>query len=199
MTAATILSDFTERATGLTPNPERGRAALVAMVRSISGQVKVGVKGCEHEKTIRGIDLLKDSGWNGCSSKLAATEIMAVQLAAAHIEDFARTRGTRAQTDLRNSKPMRGFIASNPEVGRHQPDENLRLLGTMTTRKGQPVDMRKRPKTRVGARRKQIIPVDAEIMVDHLRHVLDAQINAFAPLIENARATRIKPESPNAA
>jgi transposase len=72
-----------------------------------------------------------------------------------------------------------------PDVGRELPDENLRVLRTLTTRRGQLVDMRKRLKAQIGARKKQGVLAGIETMDDDLRNVLDAQISSIEHRIEN--------------
>ena len=124
------------------PNTADGHIALVAMVQQLSGPLKVGFEATGgHEWVL----------W----TELAAAGIVAVQLPPAQIKAFALSRGTRAKTDRIDAELIARFMAFRPEVGRELPDENLRILRTLTTRRGQIVDMRKRLKAQIGARKKQ--------------------------------------------
>lgn len=73
-------------------------------------------------------------------------------------------------------------------VRRELPDENLRILRTLTTRRGQLVDMRKRLKAQISARKKQGVSADVETMDDDLQNVLGAQISVIEQRIENVIA-----------
>ena len=64
-----------------------------------------------------------------------------------------------------------------PEVGRELPDENLRVLRTLITRRAQLVEMRKRFIAQTKARKKQGIPANVETLDDDLQAVLNAQID----------------------
>lgn len=157
------------------PNTEEGHTALVAMIRQMPGQVKVGFEATGGQEWVL---------W----TVLAAAEIVAVQLPPAQIKAFALSRGTRAKTDRIDAELIARFMAFRPEVGRELPNENLRVLRTLTTRRGQLVDMRKRLKAQIGARKKQAVSADVEVMDDDLQDVLDAQINAIERRIENVIA-----------
>ena len=113
------------------------------------------------------------------------------------IRAFALCRGTRAKTDRIDAKLIARFMAFRPQAGRELPDENLRIPGTLTTRRGQLVDMRKRLKAQIGARRKQGIPAGVETMDDDLKDLLDTQVDDIERRIENVIA-RVKPLAPRA-
>ncbi len=83
-------------------------------------------------------------------------------------------------------------MAFRPQAGRELPGENLRIPGTLTTRRGQLVDMRKRLKAQIGARRKQGIPAGVETMDDDLKDLLDTRVDDIERRIENVIA-RVKP------
>ena len=104
------------------------------------------------------------------------------------INTFALSRGTRAKTDRIDAELIARFMAFRPEVGRELPNENLRVRRTLTTRRGQLVDMRKRLKAQIGARKKQAVSADVEVMDDDLQDVLDAQLDAIERRIENVIA-----------
>lgn len=105
-----------------------------------------------------------------------------------HRSRFSPPATTRAQTDRIDAELIARFMAFGPEVGRELPSENLRILRTLTTRRGQLVDMRKRLKTQIGARKKQGVSAGVETMDDDLQDVLDAQISVIERRIENVIA-----------
>lgn len=111
---------------------------------------------------------------------------------------FALSRGTRAKTDRIDAELIARFMAFRPEAGRELPDENLRILRTLTTRRAQLVDMRKRLKAQIGARTKQGVPAGVESMDDDLKDLLDTQIDNIERRIENIIA-RVKPLASRAA
>lgn len=156
-------------------NTAEGHNALVAMIRQMPGPVKVGFEATGGQEWVL---------W----TELAAAEIAAVQLPPAQIKTFALSRGTRAKTDRIDAELIAHFMAFRPEAGRELPDENLRVLRTLTTRRGQLVDMRKRLKAQIGARKKQGIPAGVESMDDDLKDVLDTQISDIERRIESVIA-----------
>lgn len=111
---------------------------------------------------------------------------------------FALSRGTRAKTDRIDAELIARFMAFRPEAGRELPDENLRILRTLTTRRAQLVDMRKRLKAQIGARKKQGVPAGVENMDDELKDLLDTQIDDIERRIENV-IERVKPLASRAA
>jgi transposase len=153
-------------------NTKEGHAALVAMIRQMPVPTKVGFEATGGQEWVL---------W----TELAAAEIIAVQLPPAQIKAFALSRGTRAKTDRIDAELIARFMVFRPDVGRELPDENLRVLRTLTTRRGQLVDMRKRLKAQIGARKKQGVLAGIETMDDDLRNVLDAQISSIEHRIEN--------------
>lgn len=157
------------------PNTADGHIALVAMIRQIPGPVKVGFEATGgHEWVL----------W----THLADAGISAFQLSPAQIKAFAISRGTRAKTDRIDAELIARFMAFRPAAGRELPDENLRILRTLTTRRGQIVDMRKRLKAQISAREKQGVSADVKTMDDALKDVLDTQIDAIERRIENVIA-----------
>ena len=157
------------------PNTADGHSALVAMIQQLSGSVKVGFEATGGHEWVLWTELV-DAG------------IIAVQLSPAQIKAFALSRGTLAKTDRIDAELIARFMAFRPEAGRELPDENLRILRTLTTRRGQLVDMRKRLKAQIAARRKQGISADVETMDDELKEVLDTQIDQIERRIENVIA-----------
>ena len=95
---------------------------------------------------------------------LVAAGVEAVQLPPAQIKAFALSRGTRAKTDRIDAELIARFMLFRPEAGRRLPEEKLRILRALTTRRAQVVDRRKRLSAQISARRKQNIPADLEGM-----------------------------------
>lgn len=157
------------------PNTPDGHIALVEMIQQLPGAVKVGFEATGGHEWVLWTELI-DAG------------IIAVQLSPAQIKAFARSRGTLAKTDQIDAELIARFMAFRPEAGRELPDENLRILRTLTTRRGQLVDMRKRLKAQTSARRKQGVSACVEIMDDELEEVLDTQIDDIERRIENVIA-----------
>jgi transposase len=145
------------------------------MIRQRPGQVKVGFEATGGQEWVL---------W----TELAAAEIVAVQLPPAQIKAFALSRDTRAKNDRIDTEHIARFMAVRPEVGRELPGENIRILRTLTTRRGQLFDMRKQLKAQIGARKKQGVSAHVETMNDDLQDVLDAQISVIEKRIENAIA-----------
>ena len=108
----------------------------------------------------------------------------------AQIKAFALSRGTRAKTDRIDAEMIARFMRFRPEAGRGLPSENLRILRTLTTRRAQIVDMRKRLVARIAARRKRDIPADLEGMDADLRALLDTQISDLERRIESVIAQK---------
>ena len=170
-------------------NSAEGHAQLIAAIREMPGPVKVGFEGSEAKKSIWGIDFPNCGGQEWVLwAALVAADIDAAQLPPAQIKSFALSRGTRAKTDRIDAERITRFMLFRPEAGRRLPSENLRILRTLTTRRAQIVDMRKRLLAQIAARRKQAIPADVESMDDDLRTMLDAQIGDLERRIESVIA-----------
>ena len=157
------------------PNNPEGHSALVKMMQQLSGPVKVGFEATGGHEWVLWTELV-DAG------------IIAFQLSPAQIKAFALSRGTLAKTDRIDAELIARFMAFRPEAGRELPDEKIRVIRTLTTRRGQLVDMRKRLKAQISARRKQGVSADVETMDDDLQEVLDTQIHDIERRIENAIA-----------
>ena len=156
-------------------NSAEGHAQLIAAIREMPGPVKVGFEATGGQEWVL---------W----AALVAADIDAAQLPPAQIKSFALSRGTRAKTDRIDAELITRFMLFRPEAGRRLPSENLRILRTLTTRRAQIVDMRKRLLAQIAARRKQAIPADVESMDDDLRTMLDAQIGDLERRIESVIA-----------
>ena len=157
------------------PNTADGHVALVAMIQQLSGPVRVGFEATGvHEWVF----------W----TELIDAEIIAVQLPPARIKAFALSRSTLAKIDQFDAELIARFMAFRPEAGRELPDENIRIHRTLTTRKRQLIDMRKRLKVQISARRKQGVSANVEIMDDELKEVIDTQKDDIERLIEDVTA-----------
>jgi len=77
-------------------------------------------------------------------SALDAAGIATRQLPPAQIKAFAASRGTRAKTDRIDAELIARFMAFRPDAGRSLPQEKLRLLRALTSKRGQLVETRKR-------------------------------------------------------
>lgn len=86
------------------------------------------------------------------------------------------SRGTRAKTDRIDAELIARFMLFRPDAGRTLPSDNLRILRSLTTRRAQIVDMRKRLSAQITARQKQGIPAGIEDMDKALKTLLDTQI-----------------------
>ena len=100
------------------------------MIQQPSGPVKVGFEATGAHEWVIWTELI-DAG------------SIAVQLSPAQIKAFALSRiDARIDAEL-----IARFMVSRPEAGRELPlPENIRILRTLTTLRGQFVDMRKRLK-----------------------------------------------------
>lgn len=120
--------------------------------------------------------------------KLVTAGIEALQLPPAQIKPFALSRGTRAKTGRIDAGRIARFMLFTPEVGRRLPSENLRILRTLTTRRSQIVDMRKRPLAQIAARRKQDVPSGIDGMDDDPKAMLDTQVGDVERRVKNVIA-----------
>lgn len=98
------------------------------------------------------------------------------------------SRGTRAKTDRIDAELIARFVLFRPEAGRTLPSDNLRILRSLTTRRAQIVDMRKRLSAQITARQKQGIPAGIEDMDEALKAMLDTQIADLEQRIKSAIA-----------
>lgn len=156
-------------------NTAEGHEALIAAIQLMPGPVKVGFEATGgHEWVL----------WN----MLVAAGTAAGQLPPAQIKAFAVSRGTRAKTDRIDAELIARFMVFRPEAGRKLPSENLRILRSLTTRRGQVVEMRKRLSAQIRARVKQGVPANLDDMDDELKAVMDAQIRELERRIENVLA-----------
>jgi transposase len=156
-------------------NTAEGHGALIAMIQQMPAGIKVGFEATGGQEWVL---------W----PEFAAAEIAAVQLSPAQVKAFAPSRATRAKTDRIDAELIARLMAFRPEAGRELPGANPRVLRTLTTRRGQLVDMRKRLKAQIDARKRQGFCADVETMDDDLEDVLDARISVIERRIENGIA-----------
>jgi transposase len=156
-------------------NSAEGHQQLIAAIREMRGPVRIGFEATGGQEWVL---------W----ATLVAAGIDASQLPPAQIKAFARSRGTRAKTDLIDAELIARFMLFRPEAGRVLPSESLRILRALTTRRAQIVDMRKRLAAQIAARRKQDIPADVAGMDADLRAMLDTQIGDLERQIESVIA-----------
>ena len=88
--------------------------------------------------------------WRLCSTCDTAG-IAARQLPPAQIDAFAASRGTQARTERIDVELIARFMMFRPDAKRVLPHEKLRLLGALTSRRGQWVETRKRLLARIKA------------------------------------------------
>jgi transposase len=119
---------------------------------------------------------------------LAAAGVDAVQLPPAQISAFALSQGKRAKTGRIDAELITGFMLFRPEAGRALSKEILCTLRTLTTRRSQMVDMRKRLSTQILARKKQGVAGDVEDLNIALKTMLDKPIDEIKRRIESAIA-----------
>ena len=157
-------------------NSPEGHEELISMICQMSAPVHVGFEATGGQEWVL---------WTA----LMEAGIEARQLPPAQIKAFAMSRGTRAKTDRIDAELIARFMMFRPEAGRALPSENLRVLRTLTTRRAQIVEMRKRLAAQMSARRKQGIAANVEDLDDALKTMLDAQISELEQRIECAIAS----------
>ena len=144
-------------------NSAAGHAQLLVLLRALPQPVRIGFEATGGQEWVL---------W----TTLVAAGVEAVQLPPAQIKAFALSRGTRAKTDRIDAELIARFMLFRPEAGRRLPEEKLRILRALTTRRAQVVDRRKRPSAQISPRRKQNIPAGLEGMDADLAATLDTQI-----------------------
>lgn len=71
-------------------------------------------------------------GWPACAPDLPA-----------RVHAFARSLGRLAKTDRYDATTIAAYLASQPEAGRSLPQENIRQISALTTKRRQLLEMRK--------------------------------------------------------
>lgn len=146
------------------PNSAEGHERLAEIIAALPAPSKIGFEATGGQE------------W-ALWTYLVQAGADAVQLPPAQIKAFALSRGRRAKTDRIDAELIARFMAFRPEAGRRLPGEKLRVLRTLTTRRAQVVEMRKRLMAQIGARTRQGIAADLDTMDEDLRAMLEAQIH----------------------
>lgn len=120
------------------PNSIEGHARLLDMIQHMSEVPKIGFEATGGQE------------W-ALWTMLAKARLNAVQLPPAQIKAFAASRRTHAKTDRIYAELVVHFMAFRPGAGRQLPNENLRVLRILTTRRAQIVEIRKRLVAQIGA------------------------------------------------
>ncbi|WP_323039630.1 IS110 family transposase [Gemmobacter sp.] len=105
------------------PNTVAGHAQLLVQLRTLPQPVRIGFEAKGGQEWML---------W----ATLVAAGVEAVQLSPAQIKAFALSGGTRAKTDRIDAELIAGFMLFRSEAGRRLPEGNLRVLATLTTRRG---------------------------------------------------------------
>jgi transposase len=116
---------------------------------------------------------------------LEAKGVAARRVPPAQVKAFAQSRGTRAKTDRIDAELIAGFFAFRPEVGRSLPTEEPRLLRALTSKRAQPVEMRKRLLAQIRAHQK----LGTAAMFEDIDTELKQRIDSMMKELEN-RITR---------
>lgn len=159
------------------PNTAEGHDQLLMRIRDFPDEARVGFEATGGQEWAL---------W-GC---LVAAGVEAVQLPPAQIKAFARSRGTRANTDRIDAELIARFMRFRPDAGRLLPNVTLRILRTLTTGRAQLVDMRKRLWAQIGEREKQGVAAEVDEMDNALIELFRTQIEEFEHRIEKQSLRR---------
>gem|GEM_PF-1264142 len=120
----------------------------------------------------------------GSGRRLIRLELKLASCRRRQIKAVAVSRGTRAKTDRIDAKLNALFLTFRPDAGRKLPTQNLRLLRTLTIKRGQLVETRKRLLAQIKARQNQGLDDTLQNMDVALHLILDTQIGALETQIE---------------
>ncbi len=120
--------------------------------------------------------------------RLDAAGIVARQLPPAQIKAFARSCGKGAKTDRIDAQLIARFMAFRPDAGRVLPEEKLRILSALTTKRAQLVETRKRLNVQQKAAQKQGVDGLFSEMDHEIKALLDKQITKVEREIQAAIA-----------
>lgn len=157
------------------PNSPDGHVCLIEIIQDLPAPLRIGFEATGGQE------------W-ALWTRLVGAGIDAAQLPPAQIKAFALSRGRRAKTDQIDAELIARFMAFRPEAGRRLPSKKLRVLRALTTRRAQLVEMRKRLMAQIGARRRQDVAAELELMDDELRSMLEAQIRKLEQRIASILA-----------
>lgn len=167
------------------PNSPDGHMRLIGIIQDLPAPMKIGFEATGGQE------------W-ALWTRLVGAGMDVVQLPPAQIKAFGLSWGRRAKTDRIDAELIAGFMAFRPEAGRRLPSKSLRILRALTTRRAQMVEMRKRLVAQIGARMRQGVAAELELMDEELRTMLEAQIRELeqrtAGILaqENALAAKAK-------
>lgn len=163
------------------PNTEIGHNRLVDLARSIDALVCFEATGGQEWRL-----------WSALEGAGVATR----QLPPAQIKAFAASRGTRAKTDRIDAELIARFMAFRPDAGRALPHKKIRLIRSLTSKRGQLVETRKRLLAQIKAHGKlgsadmfEAMDADLKGLLDHQISGLDAQIDQTVASDEELAAT----------
>lgn len=122
-------------------------------------------------------------------SALDVEGIATRHLPPAQIQAFAASRGTRAKTDRIDAEIIARFMAFRPEAGRTLPHEKIRHLRSLTSKRGQLVETRKRILAQIKAHEKLGSAVMFEAMDAELKDLLGHQIAKIGARVEHIIAS----------
>jgi transposase len=142
------------------PNSADGHARLAEIIEALPAPSKIGFEATGGQEWALWV-------------RLVAAGLDAVQLPPAQIKAYALSWGRRAKTDRIDAELIVRFMAFRPEAGRRLPSAKLRVLRTLTTRRAQIVEMRKRLLAQIGARTRQGVAADLDTMDGDLRGMLE--------------------------
>ncbi len=120
---------------------------------------------------------------------LDAVGIATRQLPPAQIKAFAASCGTRAKTDRIDAELIARFMAFRPDAGRALPQEKLRHLRALASKRGQLVETRKRLLAQIKAHQRLGTAETFEAIDGELKDLLDRQIAGLEARIEQIIAT----------
>ena len=156
------------------PNTQDGHAKLVRSIRADGALVCFEATGGQEWRL-----------WSALDTAGIATR----QLPPAQIKAFAASCGTRAKTDRIDAELIARFMVFRPDAGRNLPQEKLRRLRALASKRGQLVETRKRLLAQIKAHQKLGSAEIFEAMDGELKDLLDRQIAGLEARIEQIIAT----------
>ena len=124
------------------PNSPDGHMNLIGIIQDLPAPLRIGFEAIGGQE------------W-ALWTRLVSAGMGATQLPPAQIKAFALSQERRARTDRIDAELIARFMAFRPEAGRRLPNETLRVLRALTTRRTQMIKMRKRLVAQIGGRMRQ--------------------------------------------
>ena len=156
------------------PNTDDGHRRLVDLARSVGAVVCFEATGGQEWRLWAALD---------------GADVATRQLPPAQIKAFAASLGTRAKTDRIDAELIARFMAFRPDAGRNLPHQKIRLLRSLTSKRGQLVETRKRLLAQIKAHEKLGSADMFGTMDDELKGLLDRQIAELEVRIEQTIAS----------